>query len=101
MKLFFKKVFLSIVLFFLTLSLFSSWSFAWGVFPICVVAHFACLYSDRGCSFCFLIRNFIRQSFLIVATLVSIPFYPSVAFVVPIYIGAVGYDIGRRLFAEG
>ncbi|EPZ37217.1 hypothetical protein JV16_02924 [Anoxybacillus ayderensis] len=100
MKLFFKKVFLSIVLFFLTLSLFSSWSFAWGVFPIalllillvCIVTEGVLLFFDK---------KFHSAVVLIVATLVSIPFYPSVAFVVPIYIGAVGYDIGRRLFAEG
>ncbi|KJE28956.1 putative membrane protein [Geobacillus kaustophilus] len=99
MKLFFKKVFLSIVLFFLALSLFSSWSFAWAVFPfalllillVCIVTEGILLFFDK---------KFHSMVVLIVATLVSIPFYLSVAFVVPIYIGAVGYDIGRRVFAQ-
>jgi len=100
MKVFFKKVFLSIVLFFLTLSLFSSWSFAWAVFPlalllillVCAVTEDILLFFDK---------KFHSAVVFIVATLVSIPFYPSVAFVVPIYVGAVGYDMGRRLCAKG
>ncbi|WP_163152464.1 hypothetical protein [Anoxybacillus sp. MB8] len=100
MKVFLKKVFLSIVLFSLALWLFSSWSFTWAVFPfalllillVCIVTEGVLLFFDK---------KFHSAVVFIIATLVSIPFYPSVAFVVPIYIGAVGYDIGRRLFAEG
>ncbi len=47
--------------------------FCVGCFSDCVVAHFACLYSDRGCSFVF-DKKFHSAVVLIVATLVSIPF---------------------------
>ncbi|MBB5355313.1 hypothetical protein HNR43_001285 [Anoxybacillus mongoliensis] len=60
MKVFLKEVFLSTALLFLSLSLLSSWFFAFSVF---VVIYFACLCGDGG----------------VVATLVSMPFYPSVA----------------------
>ncbi|WP_081917087.1 hypothetical protein [Geobacillus icigianus] len=35
-----------------------------------------------------------------IATITSFPFYPSFVFVVPIYMGAMGYYAGRRLCAK-
>jgi hypothetical protein len=100
MKAFSKKLLLSIVLFFLSLPFFTLWSFAFSVFPfalllillVCAVTEGVLLFFDK---------KFHSAVVFIVATLVSFPFYPSVAFIAPIHIGALGYDIGRRLFAEG
>ncbi|AXM88644.1 hypothetical protein CI793_04480 [Anoxybacillus ayderensis] len=100
MKKFLVEVLLAFVMFALSISLLSTFSFFVATFPfvilavllICAVTEAFVSFSDKKWGF--------KWDWVVVlgmATITSLPFYPSFVFVVPIYMGAVGYYAGRRL----
>ncbi|NNV08069.1 hypothetical protein [Geobacillus sp. C56-T2] len=97
------EFFLTLAMFALSLSLLSSFSFLVAIFPaallavllICIVTEALVSFVDKKWGF-----KWDWAVVLGIATITSLPFYPSFVFVVPIYMGAMGYYAGRRLCAK-
>ncbi|OSX54564.1 hypothetical protein [Anoxybacillus ayderensis] len=100
MKKFLVEVLLALVMFALSLSLLSTFSFFVAIFPfvvlavllICAVTEALIFFVDKKWGF-----KWDWVVVLGIATITSFPFYPSFVFVASIYIGALGYYVGRRL----
>ncbi|CUA80747.1 hypothetical protein [Anoxybacillus suryakundensis] len=103
MKKFLVEALLAFVMFALSLSLFSSFSFFIAIFPIAVLAvPFICAVTEALISFIDEKWGFKWDWAVVlgIATITSLPFYPSFGFAAPIYMGALGYYVGRRLCAR-
>lgn len=103
MKKFLVEALLAFVTFALSLSLLSTFSFFVAIFPIVVLAvPFICAVTEAFVSF-FDKKWGFKWDWVVVlgiATITSLPFYPSFVFVASIYMGALGYYVGRRLCAR-
>ena len=100
MKKFLIGVLLSFVMFALSLSLFSGFSFFIAIFPIAVLAvPFICAVTEALIFFIDEKWGFKWDGAVVlgIATITTLPFYPSCVLVAPIYIGALGYYVGRRI----
>ncbi|GGJ78319.1 hypothetical protein GGR02_003179 [Anoxybacillus voinovskiensis] len=103
MKKFLVEALLAFVTFALSLSLLSTFSFFVAIFPIVVLAvPFICAVTEAFVSFADEKWGFKWDWVVVlgIATITSLPFYPSFVFVASIYMGALGYYIGRRLCAR-
>lgn len=100
MKKFLIGVLLSFVMFALSFSLFSGFSFFIAIFPIAVLAvSFICAVTEALIFFIDEKWGFKWDGAVVlgIATITTLPFYPSCVLVAPIYIGALGYYVGRRI----
>ncbi|EMT44789.1 hypothetical protein [Anoxybacillus flavithermus] len=103
MKKFLIGVLLAFVTFALSLSLLSTFSFFIAIFPIAVLAvPFICAVTEALISFVDEKWGFKWDWAVVlgIATITSLPFYSSFVFTAPIYMGALGYYVGRRLCAR-
>ncbi|QNU24786.1 hypothetical protein [Geobacillus zalihae] len=103
MKKFFVEVLWAFVMFTFSLSLFSDFAFVIAILPFAALAIFLiCAVTEVFVSY-FERRWGVKWGWTVVlgiAMVASLPFYPSVVFMIPIYIGAMGYYVGRRLFSK-
>jgi hypothetical protein len=93
-------VLLSFVMFALSFSLFSGFSFFIAIFPIAVLAvPFICAVTEALIFFIDEKWGFKWDGAVVlgIATITTLPFYPSCVLVASIYIGALGYYVGRRI----